>query len=58
LRRRGLLFQLRQSAERLGCYVGSPLVIANFEQIGAAGPLQPAKLLQKIRVQPGLLAYK
>jgi hypothetical protein len=34
------------------------VVISNFEQIGAVGPLRRTKLLQKIRVQPRLLAHK
>jgi hypothetical protein len=51
-------FQVRQSAEHLGCRVWSPLVISNFEQAGPAGPLRRAKLLQKTRMQPGLLAHE
>jgi hypothetical protein len=57
-RSRGYPFQVRQSAERLGGHERSPLVLSNFEQIGAAGPLRRTKLLQKIRVQPRLLAHK
>jgi hypothetical protein len=57
-RSRSFPFQVRQSAERLGGHERSPLVLSNFEQIGAAGPLRRTKLLQKIRVQPRLLAHK
>jgi hypothetical protein len=57
-RSRNFPFQVRQSAERLDGHVRSPLVISNFEQIGAAGPVQRAKLLQKTRLEPGLLAHE
>jgi hypothetical protein len=57
-RNRNFSFQVRQAAERLGGYVRSPLVVSNFEQIGAAGPLRCTKLLQEVRMQPGLLAHE
>jgi hypothetical protein len=49
-------FQVRQSAERLGGHERSPLVISNLEQIGAAGPLRRTQLLQKVRMQHGMVA--
>jgi hypothetical protein len=55
---RGLPSQVRQSAKRLGGHERSPLVISDFQQIGAVGPLRRTKFLQQIRVQPGLLAHK
>jgi hypothetical protein len=51
-------FQVRQSTDRLGGYERSSLVVSDFEQIGAARPLRRAKLLQKVRMQPGLLAHE
>jgi hypothetical protein len=57
-RSRGLPLQVRQSAKRLGGHERCPLVLSNFEQIGAAWPLRRTKLLQKIRVQPRLLAHE
>jgi hypothetical protein len=49
------LCQVRQSAERLGGHERSPLVISNFQQIG---PQRGTKLLQKVRMQLGLLAHE
>jgi len=51
-------FQVRQSAERLGGHERSPLAVPDFEQVGAAGPLRRAKLLQKVRMQLGLFAHE
>jgi hypothetical protein len=51
-------FQVRQSAERLGRHERNPLVVSNFEQNGPVGPLRDTKLLQKIRMEPGLLAHE
>jgi hypothetical protein len=56
--RRNLPSQIRQSAQRLGGYERSPLVISHLDEIGAAGPLRRTKLFQKIRVQAGLIARK
>jgi hypothetical protein len=50
--------QVRQSAERLGSHERSPLVISDFDQIGAAGPLRRAKLFQEVCMQPGMLAHE
>jgi hypothetical protein len=58
LRNRNYPFQVRQSAERLGRHERSPLVVSDFEQIGAVGPLRATELLQKVRMQPGLLAHE
>jgi hypothetical protein len=58
LRNRNFPFQVRQSAERLGGHERCPLVISNFEQTGAVGPLRRTKLLQKVRMESGLLAHE
>jgi hypothetical protein len=55
LRNRDFPFQVRQSAERLGGHERCPLVLSNFEQ---TGPLRRTKLLQKVRLEPGLLAHE
>jgi hypothetical protein len=55
LRNRNFPFQVRQSAERLGGHERCPLVLSNFEQ---TGPRQCTKLLQKVRMEPGLLAHE
>ncbi len=57
-RNRNFPFQLRHSAQRLGHHERNPLVISNFQQIGAVGPLRRTKLLHKLRMQSSLLAHE
>ena len=54
----GFPFQVRQPVQRLSGHERSPLVISDFEQIGPVRPLRRTELLQKVRMQPRLLAHK
>jgi hypothetical protein len=57
-RNRNFPFELRHSAQRLGHHERNPLVISNFQQVGAVGPQRRTELLQKLRMQPSLLAHE